>query len=126
MENNKWMKGLSRSTVANVLAQEPKSVEFISDYKDRVTYCKIVREDDFGWGMAICSCLDRFDRGKGRNIAAGRALLALVEKKSSRPVRTIWESYPSTWTKKHIEFISGFKGVQKCQYVCGSESVQEV
>ena len=117
MEDFKWARGLSRSTVANVLNCEATAVNFTLNRKKRVAVCEIQRDDEKGYGIAICSCLDEFDHKKGKNIAARRAVLALAEKKSSRFVRYGWYKFPNTWTKKRIDHIKSFDGMPKCIYI---------
>lgn len=117
MEDYKWTRGLSRSTVSNVLECEPEHVVFVIGRKMRTVQCRVEGTHDGGVGLAICSCIDEFDERIGKNIAARRAVLALVEGKSSRPVRMDWHSFPDTWTKKRINHIKSFDGMEKCTYV---------
>lgn len=116
MQDYKWTKRLSRSTISNVLACSPESVEFTIDRRNRTVECTIHRYHDHGYGLAICSCLDEFNVPRGKTIAANRAVLALTEKVNSRSVRQRWELFPDTWTKKRIDRLKSFRGVYKCQY----------
>ena len=116
MEDYKWTRGLSKSTISNVLECGPKSVKFTIQRRIGTTVCTIERDLDSARGIALCSCLDEFDESRGKNIAARRAVLALTEGKSSRSVRQDWYLFPNTWTKKRIDHLQGFNGMYKCQY----------
>ena len=116
MKDFKWTKGLNRSTIFNVLACEPIAVSYNVNYKERTVTCKVSTATASGQGIAICSCLDEFNVPKGKNIAARRAVLAMIDKSSSRPVRVDWHKFPNTWTKKRINRLKSFHGMYKCYY----------
>lgn len=117
MKDYKWTRGLSKSTISNVLNHIPEHVSFLVDWKKRVVLCEITCSADRAYGIAICSCLDDFDPKRGKNIAARRAVLALTEKVNSRYTRTAWQLFPDTWTKKRIIRLQSFGGTAKCIYV---------
>lgn len=116
MNSYKWTRGLSKSTIANVLECQPESVEFRVNHKRKIVACDISTKDGNATGVAICSCLDDFDIKKGKNIAAGRAVIALIDKYSSRFTRSRWEQFPGTWTKKRIMAFRLFDGIPKAIY----------
>lgn len=117
MENFRWARRLSKSTISNVLECNPIEVDFFVNRKRNTILCRINTKEGKGWGLAICSCLDEFEPDKGKNISAGRAVLALHEKHNSRNVRNAWFQFPNTWTKKRIDHLKSFNGMPKCFYL---------
>lgn len=72
----------------------------------RYVRASIVTEDGFvGEGIAVCSVLDdyEFSERKGKNIAAGRAVKAIVNQENSEDLRTDYEFFPTSWTLKRAE-----------------------
>jgi len=110
-KKNKWMKGLNKKLIGSILELKPVSVDFSVEYPKFVT-CKITTEAGVvGQGWAICSILDRFDGRVGKNKAAGRALKALLRGVSSDRIRSNYEEFPMTWTKRHIERVLELSGI---------------
>lgn len=103
MESMKWARGLSRSLISNVLTLDPQYVEFNIRPKSRITECWITTGTARGCGVAICSTLDKWSTVVGKNKALGRAVGALLRKENSEPVRTAWDEYPRSWTKRQID-----------------------
>jgi hypothetical protein len=70
--------------------------------------CLILLKDVAGKGIAICSVIDEyvFDEKKGKNIAAGRAVRALVNQTTEDMIRS--SNFPNTWlvrqTKRLIKY----------------------
>ena len=100
-KNNKWMRGLGKKLIKDILAVNPKEVNFYPAYPKAVS-CNITTENGSGTGLAICSTLDKFDEKVGRNKAAGRALCALMKRDSSHNIRDSWDKFPNSWNKAQI------------------------
>lgn len=104
----KWAKGLNRELVSTILMLDSEAnVEFDVRYPEMVTCTVTLANGEVGKGRAICSILDEFDEKKGKNKAAGRAVRALVTKNNNDGIRNIWEQFPSTWSKRHIDRVLG-------------------
>ena len=95
-KRNYWKKGLSRYLVEKIQELDPTLVQFETKAPE-IVKCTIVLKDAVGKGVAICSILDEweFNERKGRNIAAGRAVRALVNKTSDEVIRS--QNFPDTW-----------------------------
>lgn len=121
MKETKWMKGLAWRTVAEILAIEPDEVTY-EHFMPFYTKFVIRKGNEVAIGVSLCSPVDGmkryacfaqgngfFDARKGKNKAAGRAVKAMINKKSDLP---IVEREPENWSrvqKKRLrEITQGF------------------
>lgn len=92
----------------------PVQVQFETKIPEAVK-CTITLEGMIGRGVAICSVIDEsvFSERKGKNIAAGRAVKALINQTSDEIIRC--SNFPNTWwvgqTKRLVKYYQeeGFK-----------------
>lgn len=117
----KWARGLNKELVSTILSIDPDPcVEFTVEYPEKVTCTIAINSGEIGVGRAICSILDEFNEKKGKNKAAGRAVRALVSKRNNDSIRNIWEQFPDTWSKKHINrVLSNSMHLNKSVYIKG-------
>jgi len=117
----KWAKGLNKELVSTILSIDSNPyVEFMVEYPEKVTCTIAISSSEIGVGRAICSILDQFNEKKGKNKAAGRAVRALVSKNNNDSIRSIWEQFPDTWSKKHIDrVLSNSIYLHKSAYIEG-------
>lgn len=107
-KKNRWMKGLNKRLISDVLELEPTSVEWSFEYPKHVR-CTITTEHGVGTGLAICSTIEwEFDIYKGKNKAFGRAVKALKRKECGSPIRTTWNDFPNTWRKRQMDRVSDY------------------
>ena len=98
----KWMKGLNKDLIQKILSFEPSVVAFNGNLPfSFIAYCEIECNNGVGFGISICSPLDKIDYQKGKNQSAGRAVKALVRKESTEFLRLSYQ-IPRSWTKLHI------------------------
>lgn len=117
----RWMRGLPRNLVEEILRQDPGKVAFHVKQPTHVV-CTIVKATgESGLGIAICSHLERtmFDVREGKIKAAGRALRALKRRESGLPIRTSLAQFPSGWTPAQKKLVAtiGFNLGWKSIYV---------
>lgn len=77
----------------------PVQIQFEAKAPEAVK-CTILTKEALGRGVAICSVLDEweFSERKGRNIAAGRAVKALINQTSDEAIRGT--NFPNSWLFK--------------------------
>ena len=105
-KQNKWKRGLSRKLVEDILVFTPEFVQFDIGYPE-VIRCIIKTPYGTGTGIAICSVLDTFDEKRGKHLAAGRALKAIVNETDSELIRCN-HGFPLTWTFRQAGRVSKF------------------
>lgn len=104
MKETKWARRLNRDLLDEIFALDPKSVNFIIDRKKGTTTCHLVTNTKKEYcGVSVCSILDKYDEIEGKNKSLGRAFAAYKKKINSLPIRTSWNKFPETWTKRQIE-----------------------
>jgi hypothetical protein len=93
------MRGLSSKLIENILRFNPKEVEFIVDYPESIECTIVSNSGAIGYGIAICSTSEwEWDEKRARNLAAGRAVKALVNQESSEPIREDYLFFPQSWS----------------------------
>lgn len=103
-KQNKWKRGLSRNLVEGISALQPTSVTFDIQHPELVR-CIITTRKGRGIGLAICSVLDVFEDRRGKHLAAGRALKALVKESDSELIRCDHD-FPQSWTFRQANRVS--------------------
>lgn len=107
-KNNKWMRGLDRDLVREILELEPVGIAYLVKWH-YIVFCEIKgKNGDTGTGVAICSVVEGFDLNRGKNAAAGRARKALEKQRSSNPIRIDWRRFSDSWTKSQIRRVTGY------------------
>jgi hypothetical protein len=115
-KQNKWKRGLSRKLVEDILTYDPDFVQFDIEYPE-VIRCIIKTPHGIGTGIAICSVLDMFDEKRGKHLAAGRALKAIVNGTDSELIRCD-HGFPLSWTFRQAGRVSKFSDLYwKSQFV---------
>ena len=85
--------------IENILKFNPKEVEFIVDYPETIQCTIVSNTGAIGYGIAICSTSEWvWDEERAKNLAAGRALKALVNQESSEPIREDYLFFPQSWS----------------------------
>ncbi len=107
MSRYKWTKGLPSGLISDILAEEPRTVQFTITAPETVM-CVIICAHGRGYGMAICSTLDRsiFNVKEGKKRAAGRALGAVVRRNDNDRIRTSRSTFPRTWKPAQIKRVA--------------------
>jgi hypothetical protein len=99
------MKGLGKNIIETILKLDPDTVIFDVKYPTYVSAHIHLKDGNIGSGLAICSTIDEFDERKGKNLAAGRAIKALLKKEESEKIR---QSFPGSWRISQAERLRKF------------------
>jgi len=104
MKDRKWMRGLSKGMIDNVLSLKPKDVKFVVDAPELIVCTIITGDNTLVKGISICGVLDKqyFNVRQGKRIAVQRALHAIKSRKSSLPIRNI-SDFPRRWIPSQIK-----------------------
>ena len=122
--HTKWKKGLSKKNLQRIQELNPTSVSF--DISCPKVECIVELNGIIGVGISICSTLDYFNINKGKNIAIGRAMKAINRRTSDDPVRSSWEEFPDSWSKRQIKRVLSNSKEEKSRFSILSNPVPEV
>jgi len=117
----KWMRYLHPGLIKNILDLQPDSVRAAVHEPKFVVY-EIKKGKTAGIGVSVCSPIEgcendqdflngqgkKFSHIYGRTKAAGRALKALRNRKSSLPIR---ESFPRRWFPSQVAQLKEIKNL---------------
>ncbi|MBW8001696.1 MAG: hypothetical protein FVQ80_06700 [Planctomycetes bacterium] len=116
------MRGLNKKLVAR-LVERNVVVAFEIDYGVSVTCylrSRVGGNYTIASGFAICSTTEKFEESAGKNKAAGRALKALINQTHGEVVRSHWDDFPKSWSKRQIDRVLKSGTLYKSWYRAGT------
>ena len=112
MKKEKWMEGLPKNLIDQILSFNPDKIDYWHE-EPKYTVFRISNNNEEGMGISICSVLDGLARygGKGFNHregkirAAARAMIAMRDKRNSMPIRINFHNFLFRRFPKQIELL---------------------
>ena len=106
------MRGLSSKLIENILSFNPTKIEFRIEYPEVVVCLIETSKGEEAQGVAICSTSEYYwDERRAKNLAAGRAVKALINREDSEPIRYEYEDFPKSWSIKQAERVMDYSRI---------------